>query len=230
MIDVQGTLNTSGAPNLINIDIVKTAAGPGRAFSYKVGGVEKFYVDLDGNIATTGTITGVAAITSIPAGVIFPHAGNTVPGGYLECDGAAVSRVTYAGLFAAIGGLYGVGDGSTTFNVPDFRGRTLVGAGTGPGLTNRVLASQIGEENHVLTVAELAAHAHGVNDPTHTHQYLHLTSGNDAQVGATGDIVTGFVIEATTASPTGVTIQNAGSGAGHNTMQPGSVVKFIIKV
>lgn len=65
---------------------------------------------------------------SWPAGVIIPFAGKSVPTGYLLCNGAAVSRTNYANLFAAIGTLYGAGDGSTTFNLPDARDRVLQGA------------------------------------------------------------------------------------------------------
>lgn len=65
---------------------------------------------------------------SWPAGVIIPFAGTSVPTGYLLCNGAAVSRTNYANLFAAIGTLYGAGDGSTTFNLPDARDRVLQGA------------------------------------------------------------------------------------------------------
>ena len=65
---------------------------------------------------------------SWPAGVIIPFAGTSVPTGYLLCNGAAVSRTSYANLFAAIGTLYGAGDGSTTFNLPDARDRVLQGA------------------------------------------------------------------------------------------------------
>lgn len=64
----------------------------------------------------------------LPAGTIVPFAGNVVPEGFLICNGAAVSRTTYASLFAAIGTLYGAGDGSTTFNLPDARDRVLQGA------------------------------------------------------------------------------------------------------
>lgn len=91
--------------------------------------------------------------------------------GCVLCDGAAYSRTdpTYAALFAAVGTTYGAGDGSTTFNVPDYRGRTFVAAGQGAGLTNRALGVRFGEEAHSLSVAEIAAHAHGVTDPTHAH-------------------------------------------------------------
>ena len=70
------------------------------------------------------------------------------PAGFLKCDGQAVSRSTYADLFALIGSAYGDGDHSTTFNVPDFRGRSPIGIGTGSGLTARALALPCGEETH----------------------------------------------------------------------------------
>jgi len=63
----------------------------------------------------------------LPSGVVFPFAGATAPYGYLICDGRAVSRTDYAQLFSAIGTAHGVGDGSTTFNLPDYRGNFLRG-------------------------------------------------------------------------------------------------------
>ena len=65
---------------------------------------------------------------SWPAGVIIPFAGTSVPSGYLLCNGALVSRTDYADLFAAVGTLYGAGDGSTTFSLPDLRDRVLQGS------------------------------------------------------------------------------------------------------
>lgn len=63
------------------------------------------------------------AFGGAPSGVVLPFAGSTAPSGWLLCFGQAVSRTTYASLFAAIGTAFGVGDGSTTFNLPDMRGR-----------------------------------------------------------------------------------------------------------
>lgn len=76
---------------------------------------------------------------------------------FLICQGQAVSRTTYADLFAVIGTAFGAGDGSTTFNLPDGRGRTLVGVGAGPSLTNRAMGAKGGEESHVLTATEQAS-------------------------------------------------------------------------
>ena len=80
---------------------------------------------------------------SVPAGFVMPFAANSTPSGYLLCNGAAVSRTTYSALFSAIGTIYGTGDGSTTFNLPDLRGRYIegqhnhaVGTYWNPGLPN----------------------------------------------------------------------------------------------
>lgn len=70
-----------------------------------------------------------AFINPIPTGAVFPFAGITAPEGFLFCDGSAVSRVTYSKLLGVIGETYGSGDGSTTFNLPDYRETVLVGAG-----------------------------------------------------------------------------------------------------
>lgn len=70
-----------------------------------------------------------------PVGTYIQHAGATAPTGFLACDAAAVSRSTYADLFAVIGTTYGVGNGTTTFNLPDARGLVMVGAGSNGTLT-----------------------------------------------------------------------------------------------
>lgn len=95
------------------------------------------------------------------------------PRGWLPCDGAAVSRTTYAKLYAALADRFGAGDGSTTFNVPDFRGRVPVGAGTGPGLTARAIATKWGVEAVLLTGAQSGVNGNGgtgSENASHTHQ------------------------------------------------------------
>lgn len=100
-------------------------------------------------------------------------AASATPAGWLLCDGSAISRTQYAALYAAIGVAFGAGDGVQTFNLPDYRGRAILGAGAGPGLTARALGSKGGEETHALAVAELPSHAHGgatgADTPDHTH-------------------------------------------------------------
>jgi microcystin-dependent protein len=128
---------------------------------------------------------GGTVISALPAGSMQMYAGTatqtvsagvvttTAPSGWLLANGNAISRTTYSSLFSAIGTTYGTGDGSTTFNLPDLRGRLPMGAGTGVGLnasgtgvtsgtamTARALGAWFGEETHLLTTAELASHSH----------------------------------------------------------------------
>jgi microcystin-dependent protein len=117
-------------------------------------------------------------------GEVFDWAGEDPPPGCLFCDGQAVSRTTYAALFAVIGTIYGVGNGSTTFNVPDLRGRVTAGRddmGGSPagrltegnsGFDGETLGAAGGVEEHTLTIAQMPAHAHdGTTDVQgqHTH-------------------------------------------------------------
>lgn len=166
-------------------------------------------------------------------GQLVESAGTTVPAGFLACDGSAVSRTTYSALFSFIGTTWGVGDGSTTFNVPDLRGRATIGSGTGSGLTARTVGQQtIGEENHVLTTAELAAHNHGVNinDPGHTHSTAYqAVIGNGGSNAGSGSLALSTI--SINSATTGITAtsNNTGSGTAHNTMQPSAVVTKLIK-
>ena len=99
---------------------------------------------------------------SEPAGIVMPFAGSTAPQGYLLCDGSAVSRTDYATLFAVIGTTFGIGDGSTTFNVPDMGGRIALGESQ-----SHVLGSMGGSETVTLQTANLPAHGHTI--PAHGH-------------------------------------------------------------
>jgi len=133
--------------------------------------------------------------------------------GWLTCNGAAVSRVTYVNLFTAIGINYGPGDGATTFNVPDFRGRTILGAGTGAGLTARALGDIAGAEEHQLTIAEMPAHTHDLNHPSYVY--------NEKNGDDTNNVSTAY-------PPPAVSASTGGDGA-HNNMQPFGVANVFIK-
>ncbi len=152
---------------------------------------------IGGNLAVTGTIT-VAGGDIIPAGVIWEYGGATAPTGWLLCNGAAVSRTTYAALFAIIGTAYGNGDGSTTFNVPDRRDRVGVGAGssysrgqTGGAVT--ATTSTDGSHNHTgntggttLSTAQIPSHQHtGTTNiaGAHTHRTGEPNSGGGNYYG-----------------------------------------------
>lgn len=153
-----------------------------------------------------------------PVGSAIQFFGSSAPEGWMLCDGAAISRTTYAALFAVIGTTYGAGDGSSTFNLPDMRGRAGVGAGTGSGLTNRALGSNFGAETHQLTSSEMPVHSHNRNVSGFEEQTLRTgTGGIRAFAGGSQQVVTATV----TAS--------AGGDAAHNNMQPSLAVNFIIK-
>jgi microcystin-dependent protein len=148
----------------------------------------------------------------MPVGMVVPFAGAEPPEGFLRCDGAAVSRGTFANLFAVVGTVYGAGDGATTFNVPDLRGRVPLGMGAGTGLSDRALGTKGGEEGHVLTTGELPSHSHALTTKVHSVN----VGGGEAAYG-------NFSIPGQTA--TGLT----GEGASHNTMPPFLGLNFLIK-
>ena len=128
-------------------------------------------------IAAVGS-GGTGSPSVMSAGVILPFAGVTIPSGFLVCDGGAYSRTEYAVLFAVIGTRYGVGNGSTTFNVPNFSGRVPVGVDAG-----HALASAGGEETHRLTISETPAHTHAFTGASHSHSIPSL-SGSANSAGA----------------------------------------------
>ena len=104
------------------------------------------------------------------AGAIYMFAGATAPSGFLVCDGSAVSRETYAKLYAVIGTTYGVGDGTSTFNLPDLSGRVAMGLSS-----SHTLASNGGEETHALQASEMPAHTHTIPQHTHAHTIVMKT-------------------------------------------------------
>lgn len=100
---------------------------------------------------------------NVPVGAQLPFGGSTPPEGWLLCDGSAVSRTDYADLFAVIGTSYGEGDGSTTFNLPDKRGRVSVGRDSSDTSFD-VLGEKGGAKTVTLTVDQMPKHKHNIND------------------------------------------------------------------
>lgn len=116
--------------------------------------------------------SGFLAVGEV-VGAVVPFAGSVAPSRWLLCDGSAVSRTTYADLFAVVGTTYGAGDGSTTFVLPDLRDRFPVGAGT-----SYARGDTGGEAEHALTTAEMPSHAH--SGPSHTHGDGTLSTNSDS--------------------------------------------------
>jgi microcystin-dependent protein len=176
--------------------------------------------------------------SAIPAGVVVPYGGSSAPSGWLLCDGSAVSRTTYAALFAVVSTTYGVGNGTTTFNVPDCTGRTIAGKESSEtrittavsGFSGGTLGAAGGAQSHTLTTDEIAAHSHSVTDPGHTHanpnQSWNVSSfAGSGSNGLNPNPIAGSVTSATT----GISIQNAGGGGAHRNVQPTIILNYIIR-
>ena len=153
---------------------------------------------------------------TLPIGAILPFSSDTIPNGWLLCDGRAVSRTKYAELFKAIGTKHGSGDGSTTFNLPNQKGRTLVGKDSSDTDFN-TLGKTGGEKTHTLTKEEMPTHEHDVigsintNSGGNRYYIIQQTGISDTQRGTIGTTV------------------EAGGGQAHNNLQPYLVTNFIIK-
>lgn len=156
---------------------------------------------------------------NVPVGAQLPFGGSTPPEGWLLCDGSAVSRTDYADLFAVIGTSYGAGDGSTTFNLPDKRGRVSVGKNASDA-DFATVGKDGGEKKHKLTVNEMPSHAHSQNYNT----WYNDANNYDSKISSGGSNwyhgVTG-----TTAYGTG----NTGGNAEHNNLQPYETDNWVIK-
>jgi microcystin-dependent protein len=169
----------------------------------------------------------------LPIGTTIPFAGATLPesSGYLICDGSAVSRSIYANLFLVIGTNYGSGDGSTTFNLPDLRGRSVIGAGQGNGLSNRNLGTTGGAETHTLSIAEMPNHNHTISDPGHNHNYNTFYAQGNGQGNMASNILSGintYTVN-TSQAVTGIYINPTGANQAHNNMSPFISLNYIIK-
>jgi len=175
--------NVQGRHNAVGMDYLATPTG--------VASVAYIWASTLGRLFTR---KGTAAIeyVQVPPGTVIDYAGASLPEGYLACDGSAVSRTTYDELFTAISTIYGAGNGTTTFNLPDLRGRVVAGqddmggvsadrlTNFAGGLNGDTLGATGGLQNHVILQASLP----NVNfktplDWTHQHFVLKDISANN---------------------------------------------------
>lgn len=207
----------------------KEAAAPDASAANTV----TLYAKADGKLyskddAGTETALGGSSSGAVPSGSVTAYAGSSAPSGWLLCYGQAISRTTYATLFAAIGTAYGTGDGSTTFNIPDLRGRAPFGkddmGGTaanrltaaGAGITGTTLGASGGAETVTLTVAQLAAHSHSA-------------STNALAMGSAGSGAPSMQNQDTSPATASVSIGSTGSDSAHQNTPPALVLNYIIK-
>lgn len=198
-----------------------------RALAQKLvagGGIVLTEIDDGGDETLKIALDGPAS--NIPVGAINAYAGSIAPAGWLLCDGAAISREIYASLFAVIGTTYGVGDGSTSFNLPDLRGRIVAGkddmggvaagrltAGSAAGLDGAVLGAAGGNQQHQLTIAEMPRHQH-----TLKYRANLLNGGSNVEIA---DYSVPLPLELNTSA--------TGGDQPHNNVQPTLILNYIIK-
>jgi microcystin-dependent protein len=142
----------------------------GTLFTYYNDGTSSQWVESTNVVASSDP-------NPIPAGAMMAWASDVVPANWLLCDGSAVSRSTYASLFAAVGTTYGSGDGTTTFNLPNLKGKTIVGRDSGQTEFD-TLGETGGAKTHTLTISEIPSHTHAstlssnvVSSSDHRHDY-----------------------------------------------------------
>jgi microcystin-dependent protein len=190
--------------------------------------------------------------------MLAPFAGSAAPSGWLLCYGQAISRTSYAGLFAALGTTYGSGDGSTTFNLPDLRGRAIAGkddmggaaanriTNAGSSITGTTLGASGGTQNHQLVSSEMPSHTHTQDAHTHTqnshgHSITAVTGNaggvtdwylDSATSGRNQETLGFWGADVTTATNqnTTATNQNTGGDGAHLNVQPTLILNYIIKV
>ena len=178
-LGIAGVLTYEDVTNVDSVGIVTARAG------IKIGpsaGVAAT-IFADGSINTSGIITAttfhgsganLTGVVSIPTGMIAPFAMSTPPTGWLECNGATISRSTYAALFSAIGTTYGAGDGSSTFVLPDLRATFIRGFDNSRGIdTGRTFGSF--QDQGIPAMKGDIADAHG-NSRTQTNAVSGFTN------------------------------------------------------
>jgi microcystin-dependent protein len=209
---------------------------------------------LDGVTATTTELNYVDGVTSAiqtqftnntPVGVVNMWVTSEAPTGWFLCEGQAVSRTTYGSLFTVLGTTYGAGDGTTTFNLPDLRGRVPMGAGLGRNVANnanlavsRTLGQRVSDDQTVtLTAAQIPSHTHsGGTSESATTSFMRVvsTSGTALSFNTMSGYQSAGFADITNApfpqhSHPFTTDGGTGGGQAHNNTQPSTVINFIIK-
>jgi microcystin-dependent protein len=182
---------------------------------------------------------------STPTGALIPTLSSTAPttGAWLLCNGAAVSKADFPSLYAVIGGAFG--QTSTTFNLPDLRGRTVIGQDGG---TIAALRASVGAASVTLTVDQLPAHSHTVTDPGHDHPltdpghvhtvtdpghihgitdpgHTHATDRTTSGIDAVGVGTANAALSATASAVTGITVNSATTGVTVDEATTGATVE-----
>ena len=241
-VNVSGNMSVGGTTSITGAALFASTVTVVGAGTFKSNVSVSGNMNIAGNTSIGGTVTIVGANVQaanakvcasafygdgsnmtglLPSGVILPYGASASPTGFLLCNGQSVSRSTYSSLFAVITSLYGDGNGSSTFNVPDLRGRFVAGWDAGTSVltsvtANMVLGSSIantgGAQAITLAVAQMPAHTH---DITPMRQDSPRTGGGSGNVY---DAISGTVSTSST----------GGDGA-HSNIPPTMILNYIIK-
>jgi len=241
-VNVSGNMSVGGTTSITGAALFASTVTVVGAGTFKSNVSVSGNMNIAGNTSIGGTVTIVGANVQaanakvcasafygdatnmtglLPSGVILPYGASASPTGFLLCNGQAVNRSTYSSLFAIVSSLYGNGDGSSTFNVPDLRGRFVAGWDAGTSVltsvtANMVLGSSIantgGAQAITLAVAQMPAHTH---DITPMRQDSPRTGGGSGNVY---DAISGTVSTSST----------GGDGA-HSNIPPTMILNYIIK-
>ena len=239
-VSLASTLSVAGATNFAS---TVTVVGAG---TFKSAVSVSGNVNIAGNTSIGGTVTisganlaapnakvcasayygdGSNLTGAMPTGAILPYGSSVAPSGYVLCNGTAYNRTTYADLFGVIGVKYGVGNGSTTFNVPDTRGRFLAGWDAGTSVLTSVTVSMItgasigntgGTQAVALAVAQI---------PSHQHHMWVSGSGEEGNTHA----VAGFNVQTEYESGSSVSTGSTGGSGSHSNIPPSLIINYIIK-
>lgn len=178
---------------------------------------------LDTDLKAVSDVADAAATPIV--GALLAYAGATAPAKYLVCDGSAIDRTTYALLFTAIGTAWGVGNGTTTFNIPDLGGRVLAGKET---VATRLTTAISGVDGATLAASggdqRVQTHNHALTDPGHIHV---VRTGSSAGSGIRGDASGTAFSGNTNSATTGITLADYGAGSSQN-VQPTAIVNWLI--
>ncbi len=240
-VSLASTLSVAGATNFAS---TVTVVGAG---TFKSAVSVSGNVNIAGNTSIGGTVTisganlaapnakvcasayygdGSNLTGAMPTGAIVPYGASVAPSGYVLCNGTAYNRTgTYADLFGVIGTKYGVGDGSSTFNVPDTRGRFLAGWDAGTSVLTSVTVSMItgatigntgGTQAVALAVAQI---------PSHQHEMWVSGSGDEGSDSG----VPGFDLSSDYEAQSTVSTGSTGGGGSHSNIPPSLIINYIIK-
>ena len=211
------------------------AASDDRNFTVKTNAATRLTINSTNATSTVPVVLPANPTTSLqaatkgyvdlgsPAGIVAPFAGTSAPSGWLACNGANVSRVDYATLFAAIGTTWGVGDGSTTFTLPDLRGAFVRGSGTSALDPNSPRAVGSFQAEAYLN------HSHTASQPAHNHSYTTPSGANTYNAGSGGTFSVPNSAGATTGNAQPAITVDTSTTGGTETRPDNYALLYIIK-